>query len=53
MSTLAAADPDVLTAGLGRLAADLESGDWDARFGDLRRMEELDLGYRIVVARRA
>jgi len=52
MSTLAAADPDVVAAGIGRLAADLESGDWDARFGDLRRMDELDLGYRLVVATR-
>jgi SAM-dependent methyltransferase len=50
MSTLAAADTGVVAAGLGRLAADLDSGAWDADFGELRRMDELDLGYRLVVA---
>ena len=36
--------------GLGRLAADLESGAWRARHRDLLDAEELDLGYRLVVA---
>ena len=53
MSTLAAADPDVVAAGLSQLAVDLDSGEWDARFGELRRTAELDLGYRLVVARPA
>jgi hypothetical protein len=53
MSTLAAADGDVVAAGIGRLAADLASGEWDGRYGHLRRMDELDLGYRLVVATRA
>lgn len=50
MSTLVAADSSVVAAGLSRLAADLDSGAWDANFGELRRMDELDLGYRLVVA---
>jgi SAM-dependent methyltransferase len=33
-----------------RLAADLRSGEWDRRYGHLRDLEELDLGYRLVVA---
>jgi SAM-dependent methyltransferase len=37
-------------AGLARLAADLESGAWDRRYGDLLELEELDAGYRLVVA---
>lgn len=33
-----------------RLEADLASGAWQARHGHLREREELDLGYRLVVA---
>ena len=32
-----------------RLAADLDSGEWERRNGDLLELDELDLGYRIVV----
>ncbi len=40
------------TAGaMDRLRRDLESGAWDQRFGHLSAVEELDLGYRLVVAR--
>jgi SAM-dependent methyltransferase len=41
---------DVVDEGVSRLAADLESGAWDARFGHLRGETSADLGYRIVVA---
>ncbi len=50
MSTLAAADEDALAAGLSRLSAELESGAWERRYGHLRRLPELDLGYRLIVA---
>lgn len=33
-----------------RLRCDLKSGEWERRWGHLRRLEELDLGYRLVVA---
>ncbi len=33
-----------------RLCRDLETGEWDRRFGYLRELEEIDLGYRLVVA---
>jgi len=33
-----------------RLAADLESGEWDRRHGPLRTMTEYDVGYRLVIA---
>jgi SAM-dependent methyltransferase len=36
--------------GLQRLAADLESGAWHARHGHLLEANELDLGYRLVIA---
>lgn len=37
------------TEGLERLAADLESGEWERRHGHLLELEELDLGYRLLV----
>jgi len=37
-------------AGRGRLAADLESGAWEQRYGHLRELEELDVGLRLVVS---
>jgi hypothetical protein len=36
---------------MARLAADLASGRWRGRPGDLLARRELDLGYRLVVAR--
>lgn len=35
---------------IARLSADLESGAWAARYGDLLGRDSLDLGYRLVVA---
>ncbi|MEM9054723.1 MAG: class I SAM-dependent methyltransferase [Pseudomonadota bacterium] len=37
--------------GLARLAADLESGAWQRRYGHLLDLEDLDCGYRLVVGR--
>jgi SAM-dependent methyltransferase len=37
-------------AGVDRLRRDLEDGTWERRYGHLREMGEIDLGYRIVVA---
>ena len=39
-----------LAAGLARLRADLESGEWARRHADLLDLDELDLGYRLLVA---
>jgi SAM-dependent methyltransferase len=39
-----------LADGLARLRADLASGAWERRHGALRAREQLDLGYRLVVA---
>lgn len=36
---------------LESLAADLESGHWAERYGDLMEEDAIDLGYRLVVAR--
>jgi SAM-dependent methyltransferase len=37
---------------LARLRRDLDDGTWERRHGDLLERAELDLGYRLVVARR-
>jgi len=50
MSSFAQLDPAVRARGTARLRADLASGAWDARYGGLRALPELDLGYRLVVA---
>lgn len=38
-------------AGSRRLAIDLESGEWDRRYGHLRYQQEFDGGFRIAIAR--
>lgn len=39
-----------LEAGIAGLAHDLASGEWDRKFGHLRRENEYDAGYRLVIA---
>jgi SAM-dependent methyltransferase len=39
------------TIALARLEADLADGTWNARYGELLTRTELDVGYRLVVAR--
>jgi SAM-dependent methyltransferase len=41
---------EVIERRLSRLRADLESGEWDRRFGHLRDAETLDIGLRLVRA---
>ena len=43
-------DPDGVAEGLERLRADLASGAWARRHADLLERDELDLGYRLLVA---
>jgi SAM-dependent methyltransferase len=40
----------VVDRGLERLQRDLESGEWDRRYGQLRERESLDIGLRLVCA---
>jgi SAM-dependent methyltransferase len=42
--------PKVIGPPLARLAADLECGEWERRFGGLLELDELDLGYRLITA---
>ena len=50
ISMFALLAPTVVDRGVARLAADLESGEWDDRHGHLRALDTLDVGYRIVVS---
>jgi len=49
MSGFARLDREVMASGVARLAADLQSGAWEHRFGRLRSLDALDAGYRLVV----
>ena len=50
MSAFGLLKPAEVESGLRHLAADLESGAWDARHGHLRQAAELDTGHRLIVA---
>ena len=50
MSLFALTSKAALQQGLSRLRADLDSGAWDRDHDDLRDKEQLDLGYRLLVA---
>jgi SAM-dependent methyltransferase len=49
-SVMAQLDPAYLAAALSRLREDLQTGAWSRRNAELAPTEELDLGYRLVVA---
>jgi hypothetical protein len=51
MSALALIPDADRADGMRRLQADLDSGEWDRRWEHLLALDELDLGYRVVVAR--
>jgi SAM-dependent methyltransferase len=50
ISVFARLPPEEVSDGLARLSADLDSGEWHRRNAELLELEELDLGYRLVVA---
>jgi len=50
MSLFAKTDQALLRPGLARLAADLASGRWHAEHAELLDLDELDVGYRLVIA---
>lgn len=53
ISTFHALPPGVVERALARLAAHLESGEWARRNAELLHLQELDLGYRLLVAERS
>ena len=51
MSGLAQLPQKIVEVAMTRLADDLRSGRWDEQFGWLRKLESIDLGYRLIIAR--
>ena len=41
-------DPLLCEKGLDALSRDLESGEWDARYGEVRKLQEYDHGYTFI-----
>lgn len=50
ISGLALLGDEITRPAIRRLTEDIASGGWDARYGHLRELDELDLGYRIIIA---
>jgi SAM-dependent methyltransferase len=50
ISVFALLPDDEVEAAVGRLRADLESGAWERRNADVLERDELDLGFRVIVA---
>ncbi len=50
MSSLALLDASIVESAMARLVADLASGAWHRRHGDVLAEAEADIGYRLVVA---
>ena len=50
ISSLAQLPPEVAERCVHRLRQDLVSGEWYARYGHLRQLPEIDLGYRLLIA---
>jgi hypothetical protein len=51
MSALALIPDAARDHGIRKLRSDLDSGRWRRRWGHLLTLDELDLGYRVVIAR--
>jgi hypothetical protein len=49
ISSLAKRSEAELADGLARLRADIDTGAWARRHADLLRLDELDLGYRLLI----
>lgn len=50
ISAFAQLDQRVVESGVRQLAADLESGAWQERFGHLISLDSLDVGYRLLTS---
>jgi hypothetical protein len=53
MSAWSFLDDGVVERFVAQLSADLESGAWDAKYGQFRDLESFDVGMRLVIGRRA
>ncbi|MBW4636238.1 MAG: methyltransferase domain-containing protein [Iphinoe sp. HA4291-MV1] len=50
ISSFALADQSLVKQGVKTLTADLNSGKWDVKYGNIRQLTEMDIGYRFLRA---
>jgi hypothetical protein len=50
ISSFALANRSLIELGVKSLEADLRSGQWDAKYGEIRSLTEIDVGYRFLRA---
>ena len=50
ISSFALANQDLIDEGVQLLTADLITGEWVNKYGDIRNLTEIDLGYRFLRA---
>ncbi|WP_191757771.1 hypothetical protein [Komarekiella delphini-convector] len=50
ISSFALANQDLINKRLQLLTADLSSGEWVKKYGNIRNLTEIDLGYRFIRA---
>jgi SAM-dependent methyltransferase len=52
ISGFARCAPDVVEKAMARLGREICDGTWESKYGHLRDLDEIDLGYRLVIASR-
>ncbi|NMG08422.1 class I SAM-dependent methyltransferase [Brasilonema sp. UFV-L1] len=50
ISSFALAEPNLVKQGVKLLAADLSSGEWGAKYGEIEKLTQIDVGYRFIRA---
>ncbi|MBD2452073.1 class I SAM-dependent methyltransferase [Nostoc sp. FACHB-152] len=50
ISSFALANQDLVEQGVNVLAADLSSGEWNKKYGEIQKLKEIDIGYRFICA---
>jgi ubiquinone/menaquinone biosynthesis C-methylase UbiE len=48
MSAFALTDQTITNVGINRLKNDLETGFWNEKYGSIKKLNEIDLGYRFI-----
>lgn len=48
ISSFALANQDLIEQGVQLLTADLRSGEWTQKYGDIQNLTEIDIGYRFI-----
>lgn len=51
MSAFSLVESSVVEKGVKLLEADLNSGEWNAKYREIRQLKEIDVGYRFLSAR--